>query len=218
MRRIDLHTHTFLTDGELLPIELARRAEDLGYKAIGITDHVGPSNIEPVAKQTLRAAEKINETMDIKVIPGVELTHLPLSLLPDYAEMARDLGVKLVVVHGETVVEPVPPGTNIASMKCEEVDLLAHPGLLSRKEAELAVETDTCLEITSRKGHSLTNGRVARFATEKGAKLVVNTDAHSPEDLITYEEAEAVALGSGLEKGVLSEVLDDNPNSFLERM
>jgi len=36
---IDLHTHTFLSDGELGPAELVRRAENAGYRAIGISDH-----------------------------------------------------------------------------------------------------------------------------------------------------------------------------------
>jgi len=37
----DFHTHTFLSDGVLSPIELIRRALVRGYKAIGVTDHVG---------------------------------------------------------------------------------------------------------------------------------------------------------------------------------
>ncbi len=41
---IDLHTHSFFSDGELIPSELIRRAEAIGYKAIAITDHVDSSN------------------------------------------------------------------------------------------------------------------------------------------------------------------------------
>ena len=36
--RIDLHMHTFLSDGELLPIELARRAAVMNHEAIAFTD------------------------------------------------------------------------------------------------------------------------------------------------------------------------------------
>ena len=45
----DLHTHSLLSDGELLPSELARRYEEKGYKAIAITDHVDFSNIKIVS-------------------------------------------------------------------------------------------------------------------------------------------------------------------------
>ena len=44
--RIDLHMHTLCSDGELLPIELARRAKIMGHEAIAFTDHVDLSNLE----------------------------------------------------------------------------------------------------------------------------------------------------------------------------
>ena len=46
----DFHTHTFLSDGVLSPIELIRRALVRGYKAIAVTDHVGLGNVEYVLK------------------------------------------------------------------------------------------------------------------------------------------------------------------------
>ena len=39
----DLHTHSLLSDGELLPSELARRYEEKGFRAIAITDHADVS-------------------------------------------------------------------------------------------------------------------------------------------------------------------------------
>ena len=44
----------------------------------------------------------------------------------------------------------------------------------------------------------MTNGHVARVAGEAGALMVVDTDAHAPEDLITGQRAREVALGAGL--------------------
>lgn len=216
MKRIDLHTHTFFSDGELLPAELVRRAEELGHEAIALTDHVGPSNLNRVLECTLEAAEKLTENTDVRVIPGVELTHVPLLMIPDLAKRAQERGADLVVAHGETLVEPVLPGTNLASLKCEEVDILSHPGMLSLEEAELAADNGTYLELTSRDGHCLTNGRVASLAMETGAELLVNTDAHSPEDLITYEESRAIAEGAGLEENMLKKVLEENPKEILE--
>lgn len=215
MRRIDLHMHTFLSDGELLPSELARRAEELGHEAIAITDHVGPSNLRWVLERTLEASEALNGNMNITVIPGVELTHVPLSLLSDLAKSARQIGAEIVVVHGETIVEPVLPGTNLAAINCDDVDILAHPGVLSVEEAELAAETGTFLELTARDGHCLTNGRVAKMAVDSDAKLLVNTDTHGPEDLITYGESEAIAVGAGLDEEMLEEVLLENPKSLI---
>ena len=59
-------------------------------------------------------------------------------------------------------------------------------------------ERGVFLEISARKGHCLANGHVARMALEVGASLIVNTDSHSPSDLITRQQAERIARGAGL--------------------
>jgi histidinol phosphatase-like PHP family hydrolase len=133
----------------------------------------------------------------LDVIPGIELTHVPPADIHKLTGAARKLGAKLVVVHGETIVEPVEPGTNAAAIAAR-VDILAHPGLITEQDVRLAAERGVCLEITARRGHSLTNGYVAALARQYGASLVLNTDAHSPGDFISLETALKIARGAGL--------------------
>ncbi|MBI5287023.1 MAG: histidinol phosphate phosphatase domain-containing protein [Deltaproteobacteria bacterium] len=194
---IDLHTHTLLSDGELLPSELVRRAVVLGYKAIAITDHVDLSNVDLVVPRTVKVCTELTRPGSITAIPGAELTHVPPGDISRMVKLVRRLGAKIVLVHGETPVEPVAPGTNMAAIEAG-VDILAHPGFITEEEVKLAVKRSTILEITSRKGHSLTNGHVARIASRFGARLVVNTDTHSPGDMIDEGMARKVAMGAGL--------------------
>ena len=194
---IDLHTHTLNSDGELLPAELWRRAQVMGYRYLGITDHVDASNYEMVFNRLKSAALSLNRGEPPYLIPGLEFTHLPPALIGPLATQARALGVPLIVIHGETLVEPVAPGTNRAALEAD-IDILAHPGLLTLEEAALARERGIFLEISARKGHCLANGHVARLAQEVGASLIVNTDAHSPGDLITTRQATRIARGAGL--------------------
>ena len=194
---IDLHTHTLMSDGELVPSELARRALVKGYRYLGLADHVDSSNLEDVAPRAVKAAAEINPHLELTVIPGVELTHVPPPLFPVLTQRARDLGAVIVVAHGESPVEPVAPGTNRAAIEAG-VDILAHPGLITAEEAALAAERGVLLEITVRKGHSLTNGHVARMAKQAGAGLVLNTDTHAPTDLVDIDFARLVVLGAGL--------------------
>jgi len=217
MKRIDLHTHSLLSDGELVPSELARRAEKLGHAAIAITDHVDLSNIEIVVPQTAKVAAELNRYMDIRVVAGAELTHVPVRTIAKLAKLARKLGAELVVAHGETLVEPVHAGTNDASLAAD-IDILAHPGLLTAEQAERAREADIYLELSSRKGHCITNGWVARVAMERKAKLLVNTDAHSPNELLTLEAAIDVARGAGLDGKVAEKVVVKNPRELLKRL
>lgn len=193
---IDLHTHTTFSDGELIPSELVRRAQVKGYRAIGLTDHVDFTNIEYVLN-SIRKAKYLEDVLAMRILPGVELTHVPPAKIAQMVSMARKMGAEVVIVHGETPVEPVMNGTNRASLEAG-IDILAHPGFLTIEEAELAKENNVCLEITSRSGHNITNGHVVRLAKEARAKMIVNTDTHSPYDLIDADRAIQIAFGAGL--------------------
>ncbi len=194
---IDFHTHTVFSDGELIPAELARRAKVAGYRALAMTDHADSSNIDIILENIRRFAKNHGHFFDIDVFAGVELTHVPPGLIGEMADHARKSGAQIVVVHGETIVEPVAEGTNLAAIEAK-VDVLAHPGLITDVEVKLAAEYGVCLEITTRKGHSLTNGHVAALARKHGAKLVINNDAHAPGDLVGLEMRRKIALGAGL--------------------
>jgi histidinol phosphatase-like PHP family hydrolase len=195
---VDFHTHTFRSDGELCPAELSQRARLKGYEFLGISDHADSTNLEECVRSGLKAAEDLSCVYPgFTVIPGVELTHVPPSKLGDLILEARKLGAKCVIVHGETPVEPVEPGTNRAAI-LGGCDILAHPGFLTDEEVVMASEKGVYLEISARKGHSLTNGLVAKLAKTYGAKLLVNSDAHAPGDLLTPEFQRKVALGAGI--------------------
>jgi histidinol phosphatase-like PHP family hydrolase len=213
----DLHTHTFLSDGELSPIELIRRAAVAGYTAIALTDHAGPGTMERCIAAVARDCELARQHWPIIALPGIELTHCPPESIPALARQAREARARVVVVHGETIVEPVPPGTNLAAA-CPEVDLLAHPGLLSHEAAEKLAASNVLVEITSRRGHSLTNGLVAVVARQAGCKMVVNSDTHSPSDLLSPEFARRVAAGAGLSAEEQERALKANPEALLARL
>ena len=197
---IDLHTHTLNSDGVLIPTELWRRAQVKGYRFLGITDHV----------------DSLQGSAPPYIIPGLEFTHLPPDLIGPLTAKARALGVPLIVIHGETLAEPVAPGTNRAALEAD-VDILAHPGLITREEAALAKKRGIFLEISARKGHALANGHVAALAREAGAPLIVDTDSHEPGDLITRDQAERVARGAGLSEDEVN-TLFANVETFARRL
>ncbi len=205
---IDLHTHTLFSDGALVPSEHVRRFEVLGYEAVAITDHADSSNMDFIIPRIVRAARDLNPLGKTRLIPGIELTHVPPPLFAPLTIRARELGALIVVAHGETPVEPVAPGTNRAALEAG-VDILAHPGFITEEEAALAAKKGIFLELSGRKGHSLTNGHVAQMAAQAGALLAVNADAHEPEDFMTAERAETVALGAGLTKARYMQLRQD---------
>ncbi len=210
----DLHTHTILSDGEMLPIELIRRMAVTGYTTVAITDHVDTSNASEVLSTLFRVRESA-KMFGVELLCGVEITHVPPPQIAALAKRAKDEGADIVVVHGETPVEPVAPGTNHAACGCRYVNVLAHPGLVSGEDAQLAAGNRVALELTSRGGHNRTNGHVARIAREAGCRLVVDSDAHAPHDILDEQTKYIIARGAGLNEAECREILSLNVGEFL---
>ncbi len=211
----DLHTHSIHSDGELLPIELIRRAAVLGYTTIGITDHVDASNISAVIGSVQKVRRQA-EMFGVDLICGVEITHVPPQEISVLARHAKQKGAEIVIVHGESPVEPVAPGTNEAACNCHDVDVLAHPGFITPSEAKQACEHGVALEITARAGHNRTNGYVYRVAKTAGCTIFVNSDAHSPSDLMKPEERMIVARGAGMSPEEAENVLSADIRQWLQ--
>jgi histidinol phosphatase-like PHP family hydrolase len=205
----DLHTHTFFSDGVLIPAELARRCQVRGYEGLVISDHCDHSNLERVIEHTRRFCEaSAGHYGEMRLRTGCEITHVQPELIAGLVASAREAGAEVVLVHGETIVEPVAPGTNRAAIEAG-VDVLAHPGLISEQDVQRAGENGVLLEITARKGHSLTNGHVARIATRAGAALSFGSDGHVPGDYPDEQRAQQVLRGAGLNTEHIDAIWDN---------
>jgi len=214
----DFHTHTFLSDGGSSPIGLIRFAVAAGYRCIAITDHASYSNLDYLIEGIKKDCQLAEKYWDIIAIPGVELTNIPAKSIDSMAKDAKELGAKIVVVHGESIVEEVEAGTNWEAVNSSYVDLLAHPGLLTLKEAKAAAENDVYIEITGRKGHSLTNGIVAKVGSEAGVRFLINSDAHNHSDLFQSGFQSKVGIGSGLQPNEVENILTKNSKDFLRKI
>ena len=214
--RADLHTHSIFSDGELIPAELVRRAVALGHDAIAITDHVDMTNVEFVVKNVVKAAELTSD--EIQVIPGVEITHVPPSKMDKVIADARRFGAQIIVVHGETVTEPVAKGPDMAAVMNPEVDVLGHPGFITEEEAQIAKDNDVALEITGRGGHNITNGHVVNMARLVGAKMVIDSDTHAPDNLMDEASARKVALGAGMTQAETELAINVTPFDIIRRL
>ncbi|GAI09129.1 unnamed protein product, partial [marine sediment metagenome] len=88
---------------------------------------------------------------------------------------------------------------------------------ISQEEVSIAEKRGIYLEISTRKGHSLTNGWVAKLAEETGAKLILNSDAHSPDDFISTEQARKTLQGAGLSLKAREKVIRNSEELLKER-
>ena len=213
----DLHTHTFVSDGELVASELIRRYSDYGYRGVVISDHVDASNIESSVPQLAAYCRKTQSFYDsIEILPGCELTHVPPAQMQELVDTARSLGARVVIIHGETIVEPVADGTNRAGI-CAGADVIAHPGLITPEDVQLAKEKGVALEITSRSGHSYSNGHVVSLGREYQATLVYSSDFHEPKNLLSFDMVLRVLRSAGLSDNEVEAVLTNTERLFHSR-
>ena len=213
---IDLHTHTLFSDGVLIPSELVYRAKVKGYTTIALTDHGDFSTFDFVIPRIKRITAELSSSYGIKVIPGIEITYVPPKLIKKAVSVCRKLGAGIVVIHGETPAETVPPETNYYAI-LSGADVLAHPGYITEAEVKLAKKNNICLEITTRHGHNKTNPHVAKLALKCGAKMLLNTDTHSPENLLTKEKIKETLAGSKLSASYYSE-MQKNAKNIIQKI
>jgi putative hydrolase len=203
----DFHAHTFHSDGVLSTLELIRRAAVRGYSAIAVTDHAGIGSLGRVISEVSADCELARAHWDILAIA-----------IDRVARKAKELGASLVVVHGESPVEPVEEGTNLSAVESDYVDILAHPGHMSAEVAAIAAQSGVFIEITTRRGHCKTNAHVARLAGEAGALMLLNSDSHDEDDLLSKELAKETLSQAGISSGKYRQILEHNPLKLLQRI
>lgn len=213
----DFHTHTTISDGHADAMEMARRCQKNGYAAYVCSDHVDEGTVDARVLEIVVACRRVGDELGIVAIPAVEVTRVAPDRVAKVAARARSLGAQLVVVHGETLGDFPQPGLNLAAARCADVDILGHPGLITEQAAEFARENGIHLEISAAGLHGLCNGHVAKVALEVGAALVLDSDAHRPESLLTPERALQVLAGSGLAAEAVARVATQAPREVLAR-
>ena len=209
----DFHIHVNCSGGRdgLLPSEAMRLAKCAGFRAVGLIVRADPSAL-PILLPTLKTLVKTCSLYaDIEAFAGVELVHVPPALLPDAVGQAREQGAALILAHGESIprqlADVVETGTNLAAINAG-VDILAHPGLITVEDAQLAAEKGVLLELNTAPRHCLANGHIVRMAERFGCELLLNSDASSSADFespdVTQALRKAAALGAGLDAEGLS--------------
>lgn len=64
--KVDYHLHTYYSDGSMSPTEIVKRAKDLEYTEIAITDHDGIDGV--------KEAQIAGKALEINVISGIEFS------------------------------------------------------------------------------------------------------------------------------------------------
>ncbi|MCQ2085746.1 MAG: PHP domain-containing protein, partial [archaeon] len=69
-----------------------------------------------------------------------------------------------------------------------------------------------------RAGHNITNGHVCQMARAVGAKMVIDSDTHQPENLMDDAAATVVARGAGLTEQEADIALHKTPFEYTKHL
>ncbi|MEJ9228147.1 DNA polymerase/3'-5' exonuclease PolX [Peribacillus butanolivorans] len=193
----DLHMHTTWSDGAYSIEEMIEACRAKGYKYMAITDHSQYLKVaNGLTVERLREQKQIihdlNEKYDdFTVLSGIEMDILPDGTLDYDDELLAEMDLVIASIHSsfsqprDTIMERLKTALNNP-----HVDIIAHPtGRIIGKRTgydvdidmliELALETNTALELNANPNRLDLAPPHLRKAQEAGVPIVINTDAHS---------------------------------------
>jgi DNA polymerase (family 10) len=195
--RGDLQMHTTASDGKNSILEMADRAKEMGYAYIAITDHskavrvAGGLDEKQLAKH-LKEIEKANRQISgIRILKGVEVDILADGTLDLNDDILEECEVVLASVHSRFNMEEGEMTRRvIKAIENPNVKILAHPTgrlILEREPFKInlkeviqaAIDHGVAVEINAYPDRLDLKDVDARMARDMGAKLAINTDAHS---------------------------------------
>ena len=224
--RGDLHMHTTTTDGraDTETMAIAARASGLAY--IAITDHsraVAMANglDEAAAISHAQEVRQLNERLEgITLLAGIECDIRPDGSMDLDDECLAQLDIVIASVHSAFTLDADRMTDRLLrAISCPFVDVLAHPTgrLLLRREPyrfdvdrvfSAAAAAGVAIEINSQADRLDLDDVLARTARDRGAKIIIDSDAHSPAALGGLRWGIAVARRAWLQP---EDVLNTRP-------
>ena len=224
--RGDLHSHTTATDGRADIETMARAAQAAGLEYLAITDHsqalaMANGLDETRALEHAQAIREVDRRLPgITLLAGIECDIRPDGTLDLSEDCLGQLDIVVASVHsafGQSEREMTD--RVLRAVESPVVDVIGHPTgrLLLRREAyrlnveeliESAAQHGVALEINSQIHRLDLNDAHAKLARDRGVKLVVSTDSHTPESFGLLDWGVLVARRAWLEP---SHVLNTRP-------
>jgi DNA polymerase (family 10) len=215
--RGDLHMHTTATDGraDMETMALAARAAGLEY--VAITDHskalaMANGLDEARAIEHAREVRALNDRIEgITVLAGIECDIRADGTMDLADDCLAQLDIVIASVHSAfNLDESQMTDRLLRAIACPWVDVIGHPTgrlILKREPYRYAFEqivaaaasAGVALEINSQVDRLDLDDVHARLARDRGVKLIIDSDAHSPAALGVTRWGVAVARRAWLE-------------------
>ncbi len=142
--------------------------------------------------------DEIRKYLDILLV-GFHMMVLPKTAKDAISIYGRNCFSK-IFQFGKEGIKETNTESMIKAIRKHKIDIITHPGARIPFDTTLvakeAAKAGTALEINSHSGYMGTMNVIA--AAGEGAKFVINSDAHTPEDVGNFEKGLIIAEKAGL--------------------
>ena len=199
--RGDLHAHTRRTDGTGSLEKMAEAAGKYGYEYLAITEHsqkvaVAGGLNEKQVREHLADIDRVNEKINgIRLLKGMEVDIRSDGSLDLADSVLKELDLTICSVHyHQGLAADKQTERIIRAMDNPWFKILGHPsGRLINRREPMAIDLEAIIEAAGQRGVIIElNAQPDRLdlahnycktAVERGVKLAISTDAHSPGNL-----------------------------------
>jgi DNA polymerase (family 10) len=211
----EIHMHTDWSDGRADMATMVAAARDRGYRFIGVADHsrslamargLTPDRV----RRQWEAIDALNATLEgITVLKCTEVDVLADGRLDFEDDLLAGFDLVVASLHSG-LRAPGAEGTArvLAAIDNPHVTAIGHPTgrMLGRRDglaldieriAERAAATGTLLEVNGQPRRLDLDSDMARVALAAGARLLLSSDAHHPDELGYLDLALRVARRAG---------------------
>ena len=217
--RGDLQMHSTWSDGKNTLREMVEACRDRGYEYLAITDHsravtvAGGLQPEEVREQWKEIETLRSQVEGIHLFRSLEIDILKDGSLDMPDDILRELDLVLISVHSFMSMGKTEMTDRVLkALEHPEVDILAHPTgrILNRREPfemdvdevlRAAARLEVAVELNAHPSRLDLHDGFLRRARELGAKVAVNTDSHSVQELTNMHYGVDQARRGWLEAG-----------------
>jgi putative hydrolase len=222
----DVHSHTDWSDGHATMLEMARGAQALGYRYLGVTDHspritvVHGLGAERLLAQSREMADVQSQVEGVTLLQGIEVDILEDGSLDLPDAVLELLDVVIASPHVKLRQEPeAMTARMLRAVANPHVDVVGHPTGRrpgSREGAKYdfelvfreAAKHGVALEIDCDPARMDLSPEMARLALECGCNFTLDADAHGPEQLAYVPMGAWMARRAGIPQDRILNFLD----------
>jgi histidinol phosphatase-like PHP family hydrolase len=214
----DIHSHTKWSDGKATMLDMARGAEAMGYRYLGVTDHsprikvVHGLDADRLLAQSREMAEVQAQVPGVALLQGIEVDILEDGSL-DLPDMVLEL-LDLVIASPHVKLRQEPSAMTermLRAVSHPHVDVIGHPtgrrpgsreGATYDFEAVFkeAARNKVALEIDCDPARMDLSPEMARLALEWGCNFALDADAHAPAEFAYVPMGMWMARRAGIPK------------------